>query len=95
MKRREFEVDIMFNDTRIKKVIIDPHYEKKHASSMNDALILQLVQKIDGLLIYAELIKWPYGYFSEEIRFNGKLYKLIWLLEDQQNYIGVINAYRR
>lgn len=95
MKRREYKVNIEFNDIRITKVIIDPHYEKKHSSSINDELILQLVQKIDGLVLFPESIKPPYSYFSDEIRLNGKLYKMIWLLEDHQIYIGVINTYRR
>lgn len=30
-----------------------------------------------------------------KIDLNGKLYKLVWLLEDDQIYIGVVNAHRR
>ena len=95
MRRREYKVNIEFNDIRITKVIIDPHYEEKHSLVISDDLILQLVQKIDGLALFPDTVKPPYSYFSQEIRLNGKLYKIIWLLEDHQIYIGVINTYRR
>lgn len=95
MKRREYKVNIEFNDIKITKVIIDPHYEEKHSSSINDKIILQLVQKIDGLAIIPDAVMPPYSYFSQEIRLDRKLYKMIWLLEDHQIYIGVINTYRR
>lgn len=95
MRRREYVVDIEFNDIRITRVIIDPHYEEKHSSSISDNLILQMVQKIDGLALIPDAVKPPYSYFIEEIRLDGNLYKMIWLLEDHQIYIGVVNAYRR
>jgi hypothetical protein len=38
----------------------------------------------------------PFFYFStDKIELNGKFYKLVWLLEEDQIYIGVVNAYRR
>jgi hypothetical protein len=40
-------------------------------------------------------IKPPYSYFVEEIILNSKRYKMIWLIEDEQIYIGVANVYRR
>ncbi len=95
MKRREYKVNIEFNDVRITKVIIDSHYEEKHSSSVNDKIILQLVQKIDGLALFPDAVKPPYSYFSQEIRLDGKLYKMVWLVEDHQIYIGIVNTYRR
>jgi hypothetical protein len=44
MKRREYSVSIVVNQIRITKVIIDPHYEAKHAASISDELILKLVK---------------------------------------------------
>lgn len=95
MKRREYEIDIVFNGIGIKKVIIDPHFELKHAASINDQIILALVQKLDGLSIPPEEEKPPYSYFVEDLSLNNKIYRLVWLVEDDQIYIGVINTFRR
>jgi len=77
-------------------VIIHPHYEEKHAESITDEIILALVKKLDGLIVIPDDISPPYTYFTEDkMELNGKLYKLIWLLEDDQIYIGVVNAHRR
>lgn len=96
MQRREYEVSIEFNFTRIKKVVIDPHYEEKHAESVSDEIILKLVRKLDGIRMLPEHINPPYAYFVEDkMELDGNFYKLIWLLEDDQIYIGVVNAYRR
>jgi len=77
-------------------VIIDPHYEEKHADSVSDEIILELVKTLDGQEIEADDEDPPFTYFTtDKIELNGKSYKLIWLLEDEQIYIGVVNAYRR
>ena len=77
-------------------MIIDPHYEDKHKESINDEIIIQLVETLDGKVFEADDEKYPYSYFvTDKIEHKGKLYKLIWLLEEHQIYIGVINAYRR
>lgn len=96
MSRREYKVNITVNEVSIKNVIIDPHYEEKHAESINDEIILELVRTLDGKMFEADDEKSPYSYFvTDRIENKGKLYKLIWLLEDHEIYIGVINAYRR
>lgn len=96
MSRREYKIDLIVNETFISKVIIDSHYEEKHSESINDELILALVKTLDGKVFEVEDEKPPYSYFvTDKIKYDGKLYKLIWLLEDHQIYIGVINAYRR
>ena len=43
MNRREYDIRIVVNRKRISKVIIDPHYEEKHAESISDEIILKLV----------------------------------------------------
>lgn len=77
-------------------MIIDPHYEEKHADSISDEIIIQLVKTLDGEVIDPDQESPPYSYFTQDkMELNGKFYKLIWLLEDDQIYIGVVNAYRR
>ena len=96
MSRRDYAVNLTINDILITKVIIDPHYEEKHAESINDEIVIELVKSLDGKTFEADDEKGPYSYFvTDKIELKGKLYKLIWLLEDHEIYIGVINAYRR
>jgi hypothetical protein len=96
VKRREYPLRIVVNGVHITKVIISPHYEENHAESITDQIILELVKSLNGLNVLPEAVKGPYSYFTQDkIELDGKLYKLIWLLEDDEIYVGVINAYRR
>ncbi len=96
MKRRIYEIDLKINNIPIKRVIIDPHYEIRHSESINDELIIDLAKTLNGKMFEAETIKEPFSYFViDQILHRGKFYKLIWLLEEEQQYIGIINAYRR
>lgn len=96
MSRRQYTLHITVNGILITKLIIDPHYEEKHAESVNDEIILELVKTLDNKFFDPDDEKTPYSYFvTDKIEHNGKWYKLIWLLEDHEIYIGVINAYRR
>ncbi len=96
MKRRLYDNKIIVNRRRISKVIIDPHYEEKHAASVSDEIILSLVKDLDGRAIEPDDEDPPYAYdTTDKMELNGKFYKLDWFLEDEQNYIGVVNAYRR
>ncbi len=96
IKRRAYRVNLIINGSVIKKVIIDPHYEEKHSESINDELILELVKTLHGVMREHRDQKHPYLYFtSDKIEHLGKFYKLIWLLEEGEHYLGVINAYRR
>lgn len=94
--RREYRINIEINGIALEKVIIDPHYEEKHAESINDEVILRLIGSLNSYDFLVETYKQPYSYFvTDRIELAGCSYKLIWLLEDNENYIGVINAYRR
>ena len=48
MTRREYPIDIRVNNRQISKVVIDPHYELKHSSSVDDSIILKLVLMLSG-----------------------------------------------
>ncbi len=96
MKRREYDIDIVVNRRRITKVIIDSHYENKHSATIDDQIVLKLVKTLDGEIIEPDTEDPPYSYFSQDrIELDGKFYKLIWLLEDDELYVGVVNVYRR
>lgn len=85
---------IVINGVRVTQVVIDPHFEEKHSTSINDALIIKLVLKLDGRRELAVSKNGRYSYFATLIELNSKQYRLIWLLEDHAVYVGVVNAYR-
>lgn len=96
MSRREYKTDVVINNLRITKIIIDTHFEEKHKSSIDDGIIIQLVENLSGREYEPEKINSPFEYYKYEgMELNGKQYRLIWLLEEGQIYIGVVNAYRR
>lgn len=96
MERRTYDVHLAINGKRIRHVVIDPHYEKKHGRSMNDGLILDLVRLLDGSFFYPEDEEGPFQYFvNDGLDIGGKLYRLVWLLERDRVYVGVVNAHRR
>ena len=85
---------IVINGVRVTQVVIDPHFEAKHAASIDDALIIQLVLRLNGRQELADSKNGRYSYFATLIELNSKRYRLIWLLEDHAVYVGVVNAYR-
>ncbi len=96
MKRREYDIQIIVNGHKVCKVVIDPHYEVKHSATVNDQVILRLVSQLDGRYFEPDDAEPPYLYFvTDGIVLDGKRYKLVWLLEDDKLYIGVVNAHRR
>jgi len=95
LAQRTYPIDpIVINGTRVSQVIIDPHYEERHSGSINDSLILQLIKKLDGRQELPESINGKYSYFATLIELSSKQYRLIWLIEKDAIYVGVVNAYR-
>jgi len=65
-------------------------------SVLTDEIIIRLVESLNGGEFEPETINPPFEYYKgERIKFDGKLYRLIWMLEKDQIYIGVVNAHRR
>jgi hypothetical protein len=94
--RREYDISLVVNGRRITKVVIDPHYELKHSDSVSDEVIIELVKLLDGGTFPLQEQSGTFAYFvTDGLKLNEKIYKLVWLLEDDQLYIGVVNAYRR
>lgn len=96
MDRREYDISITVNMRQVTKVIIDPHYEAKHSDSISDEVIVSLVKLLDGGTYPVQDKNEPFEYFATDgLILGNKMYKLVWLLEDDQIYTGVVNAYRR
>lgn len=95
--KRSYKVNITVNRRKFDEVIIDPHFEVKHAKAMNDEIILTLVQNLDDRELEPDKIDTDgFEYFATEPMFyQGKPYRLIWLIDPEDSYIGVINCFRR
>jgi hypothetical protein len=85
---------ILLNRRLFSKVIIDPHYRRKHLGSINDDLIVELIRQLDGRHERQMGSKGRYRYYDRLLKLGDRQYRFIWLLEDGEDYIGVINAYR-
>ena len=95
MARREYTIDpIIVNKRPIHSIVIDSHYEEKHGNHIDDELVLRLVSKLDGRIEAPEDKDEGFAYFVTLLELNSKQYRLVWLLEDDAIYIGIINAYR-
>jgi hypothetical protein len=94
MARRTYPIKLVINGVFISEIIIDPHYELKHKASINDELIISLFHSISGSFYEVEDRKSPFSYFAGRWPYQGKSYRAVWLLEDDETYIGVINVYR-
>ena len=93
MARFEFDITpITVNGRKIRRIIVDTHV-RKH-KDITDDLILDLVRQLDRSEQVPDDIKGSYEYFSSLLYVGLKKYRLVWLLEDGEIYIGVITAYR-
>lgn len=96
MKRGSYSVSITVNGQKIKRVIIDAHYKLKHSSTISEELILELVGLLDGGDFSPETKAHSFEYYmNENLVLENKRYRLVWLIEKEELFIGVINAYRR
>jgi hypothetical protein len=92
--RREYEIDpLTVNGLIITKLIIDSHVDK-HSDHIDDDLIRSLIRKLDQETHLPAGENAGFKYFASTIRYGGQSYKLIWLLEENFLYLGVITAFK-
>jgi hypothetical protein len=88
----------MINGRSLNRVVIDQHYRERHSESINDELILRLVQELDGQTYPVELTRNEFEYFTAEPVIlpgeNDKPYRVVLMLCMTDDYLGVINAFR-
>ena len=67
-----------------------------HSDTVTDELILGLVAQLDGGDFSPEAVVDSFEYFTaDNLIVNEKKYRLVWLIERDELFIGVVNAYRR
>ena len=95
--RRSYPINIRVNRTAFNEVVVDPHFEVKHSKAMNDEIILALVQNLDGRELEPVGVDSDgFCYFkTEPMYYRGKPFRLVWLIDPEKTYIGVLNCFRR
>ena len=92
--RREYQIkELRINGKVINKVIIDEHVDK-HIDHIDDSLVLKIVTLLDGRDFTPIRNQDGFNYFATNINYESKCYKLVWLLENDYFYIGVITLFR-
>jgi len=93
VSRREFIIrKIVVNGRNIQRIVIDPHVAKH--KDITDDLIIDLVRQLDGTDNLPDDSSSQFDYFVNLLEANGRQYRLVWLLEKDELYIGVITVYR-
>ncbi len=93
--RRGYPVFIMFNGRVFNEVVISPHYEENHSKYMSDELVLKIVKALNRDSADKQMNKLGWDYFELDRNYQGKPYRLILCMSSFENYIGVLNCYRR
>jgi hypothetical protein len=92
--REKYYIDmILINNRIIDQPIIDPH-TKKHKDHIDHSLIKEVVLSLHGDQYIPVARKDDFLYFATNINYNNSFYKLVWLLQDYETYIGVITLYK-
>lgn len=96
-ERREYSLRITVNGRVFRRVIIDDHFQKKHGESVDDFLILRLVRMLDGRRYWPDSINEDgFSYFKKDpLVIQGKPYRLVWTTHPLEDYVGVVNVFRR
>ena len=93
MSRRKYDIQVIkINGSSINKIIVDEHVDKH--KDITDDLIIDLVRLLDGTENIPDDQNGLYEYFATLHTINEKQYRLVWLLEENQLYVGIITAYR-
>lgn len=95
-RRRSYPVFILFNGRVFNEVRISSHYEEHHSKYMTDELILRFVKRLNRLVVPVQKSFMNWSYFEIDHRDgDGRLYRIIICTDETENFLGVVNCYRR
>jgi len=63
-RRRVYPIKLVFNGRQLGKLVIDPHFEKKHGNYLTDEIIYNFALELNNRKVIIEDRKKPYEYFS-------------------------------
>ena len=92
--RTEYKLTLKINSRVLSRVVIDQHYKEKH-SDVSDEIILELINQINGRVFEIDSQSGDFQYFTVEPVFSdSNPYRLVLLLCMNDDFLGVINAFR-
>ena len=96
-ERNENAKIIEFNGTVVSRVVIDQHYKENH-DDISDELILDMLEfKVNGVPVDpdSETDEDGFRYFKiEQLEFQDRYYRMILLTCKNEDFLGVVNAFR-
>lgn len=96
-EKRVYHLPIVFNGRQFERVVISDHYQQRHQATMNDEIVLELVKRLDGERQPAsDVAPDGYRYYSlDNVVYQGKPYRIVVTDHPLENFLGVVNAFRR
>lgn len=92
---RIYKIQVIFNEEYFSEVWIDPHYEEKHSSSINDDLIFALLTRLRQKPWTPQAESNGFKFYEVDVDYEDRLYRLIVVTPPDLSYLGIRNAYRR
>jgi hypothetical protein len=88
---------LRINGRPYRRIEICRHYEEKHGDYLNDDLILELVDRLDGIYFDADSKK-KMGrkiltYFAADVDHEESTYRLVWRVIHGRFKLLVVNCY--
>lgn len=93
MRREYSTLNLCVNEQTFTRVIIDSHVDK-HADHINDELIIQLIYRLRARSFIPVRSSKEFEYFVTRVSWMSANYKLVWVTQRNQDFIGVITAFR-
>lgn len=89
------KLNVYVNGVWFLYIHIDNHVFERHGEHITIELILELVKLLNWKKVDPDSVKDGFVYYKSDLRLNKKTYRLIWLIPNDNSFIGVRTAHRR